>query len=396
MKCLNVSLRLAIIGFCCLTAYPLQAALAPVESRNSNNGSSSSHSGSSGSGGAAIQPVSPPPVFSGTNRIATSQSNSDSSVSASSTSSTSTPGPAQSSSKYAMNAQDRAAHLTLSQIENLQREVGELRGLVETQEHTIKQLKKSQQDLYLDLERRLNQLQTTAQRSAVSSTNSTSSSSGTGAGTNASVGNAAVGAAVGASKTAVKGPASNANAAQPNKKNNSTASPSSGTGAEQPIKAARTEELVNSIEKTATDKTKTVTAKPQGDQETYQHAYSFVRSKKYPEAVSALQDYLNRFKKGEQAPQAHYWLGEVYMLQWQNDKNNIALLEKAENEFNNITVEYPNHPKTADALLKLGLIEIDKGNSDSATNYLSEVKSRYPSSAAARIADHKLQQLAAD
>ncbi len=329
-----------IFGFCCSITNPSFAALAPVESRSSHT------SGGHSAGSPVSESIAPQPVFSGTNRASAP------------TSAPSSKPVAAPASNYPMTSQDRAAHLTLSQIENLQREVGELRGLVETQEHTIKQLKKSQQDLYLDLERRINQLQNAGPRGAGSAIPVGATVSG---GTSGNIG---------ANKTAAKPAAA--------------------------VAKLKVENNIQPAAKTNAQVSGGATSKLLGDQETYQNAYAFVRSKKYPEAVSALQDYLSRFQKGEQAPQAHYWLGEVYMVQWQNDKNNQALLEKAATEFLSITNEYPSHPKTADALLKLGLIEIDKGNPDGATEYLSEVKTRYPGSAAARIAETRLQQLAAD
>jgi len=60
---------------------------------------------------------------------------------------------------YSNSSEDRAARLTLKQVESLQRDVSELRGLVETQDHEIARLKKSQQDFYLDLDKRLSQAQ---------------------------------------------------------------------------------------------------------------------------------------------------------------------------------------------------------------------------------------------
>ena len=55
-------------------------------------------------------------------------------------------------------AEDRAALLSLKHLETLKQEISELRGLVETQAHEIQQLKKSQQDFYTDLDKRINQL----------------------------------------------------------------------------------------------------------------------------------------------------------------------------------------------------------------------------------------------
>src|SRR5690349_5070315 len=57
--------------------------------------------------------------------------------------------------------EDRAALLSLKHLESLKQEISELRGLIETQDHEIQQLKKSQQDFYTDLDKRINQAQST-------------------------------------------------------------------------------------------------------------------------------------------------------------------------------------------------------------------------------------------
>lgn len=394
---------LLALAFCCAGANSALAALAPVESR-------------SGSGATSSQPAASQPIFSGTNKVAAASPTRSGNQSAT-------------NSGYPMTAEDRAAHLTFSQIENLQRELGELRGLVETQEHTIKQLKKSQQDLYLDLERRLNQLQNSGQKTtaaasisptAVNAASKTAAKP-TATGNKANPASSAAGTTGGsASASGVIQPAKPAAKTVSMKEDpagsttgssasTSGSSKATAAGVAAKVSAANVDtvnvvaedvdlesNVIESSSAASINNSHVNKGKLLGEQETYQNAYSFVRSKKYAEAVAGLQDYLRRFQKGEQAPQAHYWLGEVYMVQWQNDKNNLALLEKAANEFTSITNEYPNHPKTADALLKLGLIEINKGNQDNAAQYLSEVKSRYPGSAAARIAENRLQQLSAD
>ena len=51
--------------------------------------------------------------------------------------------------------EQRALRQTLTQMEALQKELHDLRGAMEEQEHELKQLRKSQQDLYQDLERKV-------------------------------------------------------------------------------------------------------------------------------------------------------------------------------------------------------------------------------------------------
>lgn len=58
--------------------------------------------------------------------------------------------------------QSRGLMEMLTRLEQLQREVQELRGQVEVQGHTLEQLKKRQRDLYMDVDRRLQQLESGA------------------------------------------------------------------------------------------------------------------------------------------------------------------------------------------------------------------------------------------
>jgi tol-pal system protein YbgF len=111
------------------------------------------------------------------------------------------------------------------------------------------------------------------------------------------------------------------------------------------------------------------------------------------EGANALQEYLKRFPEGEQAANAHYWLGEVFMVQWQSDKAKSDLLEKASQEFLNVVNQFPSHVKVSDSVLKLGLIELEKGHTAAARLHLEDVKSRFAGTAAAKVADARLQQL---
>lgn len=261
---------------------------------------------------------------------------------------------------------DRATRL-LTQIEALKQEVGDLRGLVEVQDHEIKQLRKSQQDLYLDLDKRLVQVQQNQKGSPAKPPS-----------------------------LAKEKPKQEARAvAKP-----SLDKPSADKSSIVVQSAAASVPVITGVPNRGADSAKlpppptaNASNKSNAEKGTYEVAYSLVRSKRYAEAITALQDYLARFPQGEQAPNAYYWLGEVYTVQWQADKSNTGLLDKASQAFLNLREEFPMHSKSTDALLKLGLIESDKGNFESARHYLTEVINRYPGTSAARIAETRLQQL---
>lgn len=232
---------------------------------------------------------------------------------------------------------ERAARLTLKQVETLQQEVSELRGLVETQAHEIQQLKKSQQDLYLDLDKRLN-------------------------------------AKSGATTT--EAPLS--------------------IPEEVPVKAPEKVAIEKVAVETAEVSASTLASASRDtmpDKDPYQFAYQLVQTKRYPEAIVAFQSYISRFPDGADVANAHYWLGELYMVEWQTDKARVASLDSAIQSFLNVTSHFPDHQKASDSLLKLGMIEVEKHNFKAAKQYFTDLKTRYPSSTAARIAENRLKQL---
>lgn len=314
---------------------------------------------------------------------------------------------------YPTITEERAAQLTLTQIETLQNEVRELRGTIELQEHELKQLKKSQQDFYIDLDRRLNVLQLSQPRPAhgVSNTpksqKSNTSTTIIPASTVPIVPSPAKSISMGTenapskSGTAVPKPTTviKNQEATPVVETSLTAVTSASAVKPVTVDTTKAAEITSSkppiafAPSTPVDSSSVNSAGPQGEPEAYQAAYGFVRTKRYPEAISAFQNYLNRFPKGDHAVHAHYWLGEVYMVQWQTDKTNVSVLDKASAEFSSITAQFPTHPKAGDATLKLGLIEFDKGNEAAAIQHLTEVKTRYPGTTAARIADTRLQKV---
>ena len=113
-------------------------------------------------------------------------------------------------------------------------------------------------------------------------------------------------------------------------------------------------------------------------------------------AEAAFLDFLWQFPDGQYAANAHYWLGEIYLVEWQADKQNDMPLEKAINSFSTVTRKYKSHHKAVDSLLKLGLIEMDKKEWAKAKVLLTELKEKYPNSSRARIAESKLQGMAQD
>ncbi len=111
-----------------------------------------------------------------------------------------------------------------------------------------------------------------------------------------------------------------------------------------------------------------------GEGDAYRAAYSLVRSQKFKDAVSAFKQFLVDFPGGRFAPNAHYWLGELYLVVTPQD------LESSRQSFVLLLEQYPGNSKEADALYKLGKVYFQKGNADQARVYLDRVINEYGSS----------------
>jgi tol-pal system protein YbgF len=117
-----------------------------------------------------------------------------------------------------------------------------------------------------------------------------------------------------------------------------------------------------------------------GEEAAYRAAYELVREKSFDAAVAAFLLFLEDFPFGRYAPNAHYWLGELYLVIDPPDP------ELARQSFKMLLDQYPADPKVPDALYKLGRVQFIKGNRQRSQEYLDEVIREYPSHAAAQLA----------
>ena len=117
----------------------------------------------------------------------------------------------------------------------------------------------------------------------------------------------------------------------------------------------------------------------EGEETAYRAAYGKVRERDFGNAVTAFIDFLSDFPFGRYAPNAHYWLGELYLVVDPPDP------ELARQNFKLLLDQYPADPKVPDALYKLGRVQFIKGNRQRSREYLDEVIREYPSHAAAQL-----------
>ena len=115
------------------------------------------------------------------------------------------------------------------------------------------------------------------------------------------------------------------------------------------------------------------TAEQPGEGEAYRAAYALVRGQKFDQAIPAFQKFLQDYPAGKYAPNAHYWLGELYLVVQPPD------LESARQSFRLLLSQYPDNNKAPDALYKLGKVQFMKGNREKAREYLDRVIREYGS-----------------
>lgn len=117
----------------------------------------------------------------------------------------------------------------------------------------------------------------------------------------------------------------------------------------------------------------------------YQAAFMALTKRDYAKAEQGFNAYLQRYEKGQFAPDAHYWLGEIYTL---NKK-----LTEAESEFSLLVKQFPSASKVPDARLKLAIVHAMQGKTAEAKTELQDILKKYLGTTAAQLAKIRLQQL---
>jgi tol-pal system protein YbgF len=243
-------------------------------------------------------------------------------------------------------------------VQQLQDEVRRLRGQVESQQFTIDRLENQQKERYRDLDRRISELmRSTADPLSLDPDNPNA---------DLDIGGAAL------SDT-----------------NPDSASDPDATGDELPKDPAvdsadaPSQTLDQQGSAAESDASGGQAAVAVDDKADYQAAFDLVRQRQFPQAITDFNAFVTRYPQSARIPNAHYWLGELYLAT--ND------LEKSESEFQNVVQNYPDSLKASDALYKLGILYKQKGDTAKSFAFMERVVKEYPESSAARLAESALQ-----
>ena len=232
------------------------------------------------------------------------------------------------------------------EVESLGADVRELRGQLEVQSHTINQLQDRLRERYLDVDRRLQRVESAPQLQAA-----------------------------GAQQPAVPAPAA-PNA--PETAARSTPAPAVPQSPPQPSTTAAAGQAAAALpESRGVD--------PFEEQQAYTNAFNLLKSGRYEDAAVAFRQFIAAYPAGSYAGNAQYWLGETHYV---TRKFDLAM-----QEFQRLVSNYPNSTKLPGALLKIGYVHDELGNKAEAERVLSDLRVRYQDSAAAKLALEKLQEI---
>lgn len=245
----------------------------------------------------------------------------------------------------------------LDRIDRLQNEIQQMRGTVDEIRHGLDRLQDRQQSLYLDLDKRLLNLE---------------------GGSSEPVSNRPPDP--GGMDEPSSGPDSN-QPSQPGAVDDSqTPEISEPQSSEPEIIPPESEPDQN----TSTGNDGEVT--DSGDQaKIYQEAFVYLNNGRYDDAITNFSGLIETYPGGEYADNAQYWLGETYYVKRDFDS--------ARSNFSQLIDKHPDSQKVPDAMLKLGFIEYELSKWKSAREKLKSVIDRYPSSNAARLAQDRLDRM---
>lgn len=253
----------------------------------------------------------------------------------------------------------------LNNMDQLRQEIQRLLGQMEEQSHSLGELRKRQRDLYLDVDQRLRSVEETQAELAKAPLTPVPAS-----------------APVSAPVAAAASPATAASAA---------AAPAPPATVSAPATAPVTPGISAPVAAPAAAVTATPAATPpaqpdpQLERKHYEKAFTLLREGHYDQAVAALQAFLETFPNGRFADNAQYWLGEASYVQ--------RRFADALVEFEKVVNNFPDSPKRADAMLKMGYTYQELGDVEKAMVTLSDVTRSFPDTTAAKLADRRLQAI---
>ncbi|MFZ9038555.1 MAG: tol-pal system protein YbgF [Gammaproteobacteria bacterium] len=233
---------------------------------------------------------------------------------------------------------DNRAMLDMIQlVDQLSEEISQLNGQIEQQGFDLESIKKRQRELYLDIDRRLRDLESgaTAQAGSISVPQI------------------------------------------------DTPAPAAASGQQAPSEEASSTTSTQTLTTASITQTPSVTQSE--EKAAYQAAFDTLKEGRYKNAKTELKTFLNRYPNSSYAGNAQYWLAEAHYVT-RNFEQGIV-------EFKNVLDKYPSSNKVPDAMLKLGYTFYELKQFPQAKQVLTDLREKFPDETAARLAAKRLDRI---
>ncbi len=254
-------------------------------------------------------------------------------------------------------------------LDALQIEVQQLRGLQEEQGHSLEGVKQRQRSLYVDLDQRINNLQKELKQLSLPAVAGSPLSQ-------SAVDNSTLGSGEGGELVA------NGNAMVNSVEGTATGS-AGVVGVVVPV-APAIGGVVTASDAVAAPQPAPVN--PLQEQSDYQKALDLLMAGSYEEAIAAFSSFLQYYPNGEYQMNAQYWLGEAYYVS--------RYFDQAIEAFSHVIADKTAR-KRPDAMLKSGYSFYEQKRWSECRELLQQLIADYPQSAAAGLAEQRLQMLRA-
>lgn len=247
-------------------------------------------------------------------------------------------------------AQQEDTSALVYQVQELLEEVRELRGMVEAQQREIENLRRRQRDQYLDLDQRLQEIDTGEAQAA-------------------------------------EEPADASEPIRPVAGDDEEAESGTRPARDEPEvrDPINVESEVTPLAEPGSERPRDMGTPGEDEQAAYNRAFRALRETRYADAAEGFNAFLEEYPDSSYAPNALYWLGETYYV--------TRDFETALEIFDELLEDYPGSSKEGDALLKIGFSYYELEQFSEARAALEQVRSEHAGTTLARLAESRLRDM---
>ncbi len=121
------------------------------------------------------------------------------------------------------------------------------------------------------------------------------------------------------------------------------------------------------------------------DKQAYSAAFNLLKEGKYPQSITAFEQFLSQYPQSKYANNAQYWLGEANYVSRE--------YKKSLKNFEQLISQFPDSAKIPGARLKIGYVYFELKNWPAARDALQNVITLYPEMTVAKKANERLRRM---